>query len=665
MYRTIIISTLLAAIANVAFAGAAQISQLSPQDARTWACYTVPLPKQMDIKGEVAVPKADVALEFVGADNHPVYDEIRKQFAETCGGTTGKDFRVVITVGGAQAEPLKKLANSSQAYSVSTDSGTLAISALGPHGAYYGWKTLQQLIKGRSTADTLKIPAVTITDWPDMDRRGIWGVDNYNHLQWLSDRKMNHMEQIRSRNIDDSGKWFTPDKKGVDILEADSARYAVHYAPVVLHLEQVLTENMVKLYPEMKAVDATHERAMCYAQPRTLEMISEWIYDSAKRSTSCEVDVWMTENILGKVGCQCDVCKKEHHCVNEARAIMKAWDTAKKKLGKDITLYILTSESSEDYNKQIFEEIPKDVRIWYYHSLLTYNTIRQDMLRPYLAEAAKNGRWMGVCPNLDGWTHTNQPFHGADFIKYRMSEFINKGQSGLLGYPTPRVHYNKFNVEASAEWTWNLNGRTSKEFAYSYAVRQGYKDPDKFVEWSDTLGTVSWDVYGSSWPFGQLRDIPKPAKETLKDGTLWDLGFVWWDCYPSPWGNVANEAKLNADLAAAEKAIKLAREMGSRELMYESLVVDGYIRSMKALYEIRKLAPKGGKFDSKVRDDASRQFKAMFSALDQSIEYLPKWEDCVRGKTEQGFNFTDRPIKSINEVVDGLKKTALEMGAEF
>lgn len=665
MYRIFIIAALAASIAAPAAADTLSV-QLSPKDVKAWACYTTPLPKQMDIKGEIAVPKGAVALEITGADSHPVYGEIRRQFAETCGETTGKAFSVVIQIGGEQAEPLKKLANSSQAYGVSSGGDSLIVTALGPHGAYYGWKTLQQLINARATPDTLKMPVVTITDWPDMDRRGIWGVDNYNHLQWLSDRKMNHMEQIRSRDIDADGKWFTPAKKGVEILENESAKYAVHYTPVVLHLEQVLSENMLKRYPEMKAVDATHERAMCYAQPRTIEMISEWIYDSANRSTSCEVDVWMTENILGKRGCQCGACKPNHHCVNEARAIIKAWDAARKKLGKDITLYLLTSESSESYNKQIFSEIPKDVRIWYYHSLLTYNTIRQPMLRSYLADEAKRGRWMGVCPNLDGWTHTNQPFHGAEFIKYRMSEFINKAHLGLLGYPTPRIHYNRFNVEASAEWTWNLNGRSTRDFAYSYAVRQGYKDPDKFADWSETLGTVSWDVYGSSWPFGQMRDIPEPVKVTLKKGTLWDLGFVWWDCYPSPWGNVANEARLNADVAAAEKAIKLARELGKPELMAESLVVDGYIRSMKALYEIRKLAPaKGGKFAPENREKAGKQFNTLFAALEQSIAYLPKWEDRVRGATEQGFNFTDKPIKTIREVMDGLRQTALDMGAEL
>ncbi len=664
--RCILTIVALCASAAVPASAASQFRQVSPEDARLWICHVTPLPKQMEIKGEWDVAKGSVALEINGADAHPVYDEIRKQFSETCGGTGGNALRVVIKIGGQESEPLKKLPNSGQAYSIDFADDSLGIAALGPHGAYYGWKTLQQLVSARSTSDRLKIPAVKVTDWPDMDRRGIWGVDNYNHLRWLTDRKMNHTEQIRSRDVDADGKWFTPDKKGVEILEADSEKYAAHYVPVVLHLEQVYNDNMMKRYPEMKAIDATHERAMCYAQPKTIEMISEWIYDSAKRSTSCEVDVWMTENILGKRGCQCEACKPNHHCVNEARAIMTAWENAKRKLGKDITLYILTSESSEEYNKQIFSEIPKKVRIWYYHSLLTYNTIRQPMLRSYLAEEAGKGRWMGVCPNLDAWTHTNQPFHGAEFIKYRMTEFIDKHQSGLLGYPTPRIHYNKFNVEAAAEWTWNLKGRDTREFAYSYAVRQGYKNPDKFAEWSETLGTVSWDVYGSSWPFGQTREIPEPAKVTLKKGTLQDLGFVWWDCYPSPWGNVENEAKLRADVAAAQKAVQLAREMGIPELYYESMVVDGYIRSMTSLYEIRKIAPRrGGKFAPEVRLEAGRHFRDLFAALEQSIYYLPRWEDCVRGATEQGFDFTEKPIKTIREVMEGIRQTAVEMGAQL
>lgn len=44
-----------------------------------------------------------------------------------------------------------------------------------------------------------------------------------------------------------------------------------------------------------------------------------------------------------------------------------------------------------------------------------------------------------------------------------------------------------------------------REFACAYAVRNRYPDPDKFAEWCEVLGPVSWDVYGSEFPSGEAR----------------------------------------------------------------------------------------------------------------------------------------------------------------
>jgi len=57
-----------------------------------------------------------------------------------------------------------------------------------------------------------------------------------------------------------------------------------------------------------------------------------------------------------------------------------------------------------------------------------------------------------------------------------------------------------FNIAALAEWSWNLNGRSEKEFARSWALREGYADPDRVAEWSELMGPVEWDVYDSGYP---------------------------------------------------------------------------------------------------------------------------------------------------------------------
>jgi len=277
-------------------------------------------------------------------------------------------------------------------------------------------------------------------------------------------------------------------------------------------------------------------------------------------------------------------------------AIIKAWEMAKKKLGSYITLYILTSQATEASNPVIVPMYPKDVRIWYYNGRLTYQTMRRPMMPSGFTEAAKSGQWVGVCPSLDAWTHSENPFTGAAFVKYRMDEFVSKGLKGLLGYATPRVNYSSFNVEAAAEWSWNLRGRTTKDFAYSYAVRQGYKAPALFAEWSETICPVAWDVYGSAWPLGQTRSQGVKVKTALKDGTLPPFGFVFQETFPTPWGNINSERQLNADVAAAKKAIQIAKQLEIPQYTYEALIVDGYLRSLNALYGLKKLAPNGGAF---------------------------------------------------------------------
>lgn len=670
MRYIVFVLVVLSLAAVQACAAGVQVNSVAARDSKAWLDYTVPLPKQISITAEAVVPKGGVGLLLQRADDYPVYAQIRKEFADLCGAQAAEvSFQILIQVGGPLAEPLKKLENSDQAYRItpSQDNKTLVISCTTHRGAYYGWKTVQQLVAGRSTSDSLRIPILTVTDWPDMEKRGIWGTDNYNYIEWLADRKMNHLEQITDRGTDSEGKFYarTRSRENEQRLLTDLPSFAMDYAPVLLHLEQSWQEETTgKFHPEVKAVKGTLG-TLCYSQPKTTEMIAEWIYQLAKESPTTEVDVWTSENMFFKTGCQCEPCSKESHVVNEARVILDAWEIAKKRLGKYITMYILTSEATEDDNPKIFDMLPDDVRIWYYHSLYTYNSIRQPMLRPYLADYVKRGKWMGVCPNLDAWTHYNLPFTGADFIHYRMDEFVTKGLQGLLGYATPRISFNYFNVEAAAEWTWNLKGRTPRDFAYSYAVRKGYKDPALFVKWSETIGPVGWDVYGSAWPAGQKKQHGVKAHSALKNGTLPDLGFIHNASWPTPWGNIKSEKQLNERVDAARRAVRMANQLGIPQYIHESYIIDGYIRNLNALYQMKKLAPKGIAFAPADQYKASRQLREFVSSADQVLEHLPQWEKCVAVEADRNLNFTKSPADILSMVVENVKKSGLEMGARL
>ena len=61
------------------------------------------------------------------------------------------------------------------------------------------------------------------------------------------------------------------------------------------------------------------------------------------------------------------------------------------------------------------------------------------------------------------------------------------------------------------------------------------------------------------------------------------------------------------------KGWRLARKLGIREYWYESLMTDGYMKSLKALYELKQIVKNGlDRRDSK-KDEAKQYFEMYVS----------------------------------------------------
>ncbi|NLE62066.1 MAG: hypothetical protein GX616_27230, partial [Planctomycetes bacterium] len=389
------------------------------------------------------------------------------------------------------------------------------------------------------------------------------------------------------------------------------------------------------------------------------DLLTQWLLLWREKPGVREVDVWMTENLGGQKSCQCEKCRKADHNVLEARVIVAAWKKALQKQ-PDLRLRVLTSEETEKSNPEVFAELPPEVKVWYYHSLFTYNAGEKPMIRPYLVETARKGRWIGVCTNACALVGCWQPFTGAHFMHYRMNEFVDKKFSGYLGYAVPRLHHAAFNTEAAAEWGWNAKGRSPREFALSWAVRQGMKEPEKFAEWSDTLGPVAWDVYGSEWPAGEKRKVPGKVADLLKQGKLPDLGYVLWDVYATPWGDIKTAGQLDRDVAQAEQAVRLARELGEETLIQESLVVQGYINSLKALWVLKQVVTTSGVAE-RDKETARRFFKMYVDSLEQTGEALTAWEAALPAKGGRG-GIMRESVKLVDGMIGEMTAVAAELG---
>lgn len=657
---TLLVSVLLAAPLR-----AAAPLPVTASEAEAWLRHTIPLPRQIEIKSKVILPAADIRI-VEPADASPVARQAVKELRERlsaeakAGQKVDAGFSLMLQLGGPEAAELKALKNADQACRIIPDEAgmSLRLVALTPRGLYYAAKTMQQLLKARADG-RIEIPLARVTDWPDMEKRGLWGSDCHDHLRWLADRKMNIVEQISDIGVNAQGKPYARLKQGREPMVEDGPRYGIEPVPVVLHLEQLSAKGIFQAYPQLKS-QGGQEGAICYSKPEFAGILAEWLVQLGGLPGVGEVDVWLAENMHDQGGCQCAACAREDRSVLETRTVVAAWKKAREKL-PTLAIFVLTSEETEKSNPRILQELPPEVKLWYYHSLLTYNSSEAPMLRRYLEEAAQGGRWIGVCPNLTAFVNFTHPFTGAGFVHYRMNEFVNKGMSGLIGYATPLVHYSVFNVEAAAEWSWNARGRTPREFALSWAVRRGMKDPGKFADWSQALGPVAWDVYGSDWPSGEMRSTPPPVADRLRKGEFRGLGSNLWGVYRSPWGDIKTVEQLNNDVAQADRAVALARELGDEGITQESLVVQGYIRSLKALYELREIIKRTGQVPPDRREDAKRHFRMYADSLRQTAAALPKWEATVRRHGDEG-NLTGKPVKVITGALEQMRQLHTDLG---
>jgi len=642
----------------------------SEDDALAWVRHTTPLPKQIEITGWLAVPPNKVA--FNASDpSAPLVVEAVRELRESLnqlpgtGNPATKQFTITLQLAGTQAQDLTGLKNSDQSYHIFSNEREdgLQLVALTPKGLYYASKTLQQLIKAKRTNEKVMMPVLTVTDWPDMADRGLWGTDTQLHMRWLSDRKFNYMEQIASTLVDTNKHSIVTMNETRGRMLVEGPTFGFNPVPAIVHLERLGGRGVYKAFPEVKGKGkGVHEGAACYSNPKIVDILADWIVGCARLPGVTEVDVWMTENLTKKPGCQCDKCRLENRDLLEARAIIAAWEKAKKSI-PHVGLRILGTEETYDSNEKILAMLPKEVTFWYYHSLYTYSNREMQIIPRYLELLAKQGRRMGVVSDIGAKGSYAEPFTGSQFIRYRMHEFADKSIAAMLGYPRPRVYYSDFNTEAAAEWSWNAKGRSAREFAISWAVRHGYNNPELFAEWSETLGPVSWDIFGSEWPRGEARKNQKSVAEQVSDGKLPELGTALWGAFPKPWGEIKSVQQLNDDVAQAARAVELARDVGIPRYLQESRVIQGYIGSLNALYELKQVA-NAGKVSGDKSPTAGKFFQSYIDSLRQAQDALAKWEDAV-GPLPGHPRVTPKTIALLQTLIDEMIKVAAERGFQL
>ena len=564
-------------------AGAYPIQPLSPDEAQTWLHRLLPRPKEVELSGRVVAPAG--AVRIVLPDSPSELDQCAaEELATALHDLTGVEpleasaQAAGFTIRLERAKPddprLRDLRNADQAYCIEPvthgdDCLGLTCSALTDVGAYCAAKTLKQLVASApEAARSVTLPAGRVVDWPDLAERGEWGGSALTDIEWMSEGKLNLIELHATLTVDEAGAGHATMKP--ETMDR-ARRHAVRIVPIIHHLEQLEDTGIFRAFPQLKAVGAPN--SICFARPELVTLLSQWLADLGRTPGVSDVMIWLSEE--GQ-GCQCAECAKDDRFLNEMRACVAAWQKARADC-PNLGLRLLLTQASYKSNDKILAAVPEGVKVSYYHGGLTYNTSRSPMIYPLLEDYAKRSGWLGVYPTLGANWLTVGPFSNPEFVHARLTEFVDKGLTCLVGYVIPANGFYPVNVEGAMEWSWNAQGRSPREFAIAYAVRHGIAKPDTFADWTETLGPVSWDVYGSNFPFLQhyLRNIEKVA-----DGTAgYQLGTSMFSEFTEP-------AQFDRDLARCDEALPLAEATGDRSCVLETRIVRAYVEMLQAAWEL-------------------------------------------------------------------------------
>ncbi len=523
------------------------------------------------------------------------------------------------------AERLFSLPNAGQAYRiVALEERTLCLVGTRPEGVYYAAKTLGQLLdfSPASPGGQIVIPLLDATDWPDMAERGLWGGDANDDMAWMARWKLNYVQTHAKRFIGPDGRGIAtiPQK-----LLAEARMHAVKLTPSIAHLDQ-LPASVFLRYPQLKAVGAPQDEEawrelgadvhpVCFSQPIAGKILADWLICLGKYP-----EVKNAVVALGELEepCRCPKCAAVNPFVLQTRVAVEAWREAKRRR-PDFGLRILLTQGSYPYNDQVLAAVPRDVGIIYYHGNETYDSSRNPMIYPLLEKYAAAGGWLGINPQLTASYRVVCPWSAPQFIKARMTEYVSKGVQCLDGYATPSNRFYEFNVAAAAEWSWNVHGRSEREFAAAWATHQGSADPEKAADWAMILGPVGWDVYGWRVPyFWATRGVAY----WLREGKRPRLGSSVFTYFPTL-------KHFDDDLVACDRAMTLARSLGSPEMIEETRVIRGLVKMLKEVYLIAEVTAVGEKASAEERAQAAEALAQLDLAGQDVRAGLLSWANAV------------------------------------
>ena len=562
----------------------------------------IPLPREVAQNGSRVVPVAGVRAkcEPVAATEPRVARALRLLAEAGIGGSGGLEaFRIeCLLQNGTVPLPaglrevgrrLATLPNAAQAYAIvpeASEAGrfrSLTLLANGPLGILYAVRTLLQIFVPSKT-DELRIPCVTVVDWPELEERGQWGGNTHDEVDWTARWKLNVIEESVGLSVDDRGQTALA-------LEQRHISHAfgegVSIVPYVLHLEQVALyaglmsrRDLTSTPDPSKPLPSEYVPGLCMSSPATIRLVGGWMELIAGYEHIPAIEVWLSED---RSPCFCERCSGREPFELEVQCIQEAFRRARAR-GPELKLRILLTQGSYPVNDRVIAVSEPEVQLSYYDGGRTYDSSHAPMITPLLEEYARSGRWLGVYPQITHCWRTVFPFTAPQLLAARAREFADKGLANVIGYAVPSNRHHEFNVMALAEWTWNPRGRSPEELARAYARFRGMQDPELYARWALRAGEAGWWLAESRM---LLRFIYNYDVDVAVGGERTE-------------DHRFRQAGVSYDRATTEGAVKLAleaRELAARSgipaLEDESDAVHAGLVALLCLDELSDLAHRG------------------------------------------------------------------------
>lgn len=639
-------------------ASGAQTIAVSREESARWLRWLLPLPHEIRLERKIRAPRGRIAVVLrPGAG--PLEQEAAEELTTLLGASSGAPcFTIRVGVqdpawreGVLSAERRARLAslpNQDQAYGIEPQGdAALLLTALTGKGVYYAARTLHQLLEPSASRHEVEVPLAGVTDWPDLEERGLWNFpEPAVWVPWMASLKLNYgkMASTQLRTVERSRR------NGVVIekpLYEQARRKAFQYMPYLVHLNFLDGSGLFRAYPELAGRGdqalagryfahkrGSQHRVPFAGHPQFQRILEEWLEDFAAQGVD-EVSCWLSERPAED---QRPETTAVGQFVLEGRALVNAWrETRKRYPDFRIRLFLSTVTTERDY--RVLAEAPPEVRIERAcaTALERITHLPRDLFRyPLLDHYAAEGRWIASydVPLAANARVDTPEFKVPQTSVHRIRDYLAqlahrryRGAYGMLAWSKKARETYGFSTAALAEYAWNLNGRSTRDFAIAWATREGLEDPEAFGEWSEIMGPMEFDVYDSEFPiaysWGQFIQLIRERRRPY-------LGEGVFRYYASP-------QDFGVKIAACDRALAIAERFRTPYFADETRIVRSYVRLARWLYELAEQVSTDSLETLESQEKLRRAIRELEAAGEENTSAIRRW------RTNLGPQDWDRP----------------------